>query len=98
MRFLKELLKPKLKCKRVGHVRNVKEVREGYVTDTKGFRCVADDVVQSRPFCSRCKAPLGEWKDEYRSGLNGLTLPRDDMKKLEMEGALWRSKRTERIS
>jgi hypothetical protein len=96
MRWFKELLRPKLKCARLGHVSGYREVREGYTNDTKGFRAVADEIVQSRPICQRCSEPQGEWSDDYRSGINSLTLDKDKYRILDQEGAIWFSTRTER--
>ena len=98
MRWLKEFFRPSLKCARIGHVSGYREVREGFTKDTKGYRTVADEVIQLRPICPRCSEPQGEWSDDYRSGINSLTLDTDKYRILDREGAIWFSTRTERAT
>ena len=74
--WLRELIKPALKCERVGHDWQEKS-RRGYAKSRGHFRCVADSVRQTRQECKRCKDPhpeKGEWETIDSTCLQGLTM------------------------
>jgi hypothetical protein len=90
-RWVKEFLRPSLKCDRVGHAKERRQTRTGYRYPSTGFRGVADDVAERRTVCSRCSAELTPWETIDRETINSLTMDSDRWAKLKRDGFLERS-------
>ena len=89
MRWLKELLKPALKCERLGHDWKRKTLR-AYQWPGEGYRSVADEVTFTIHECQRCQQRERREGDEVitREGIQSLSMPSEDWRKLKRDGVL----------
>jgi len=90
MRWLRELLRPSLKCERVGH--NWKQITiRGYQYPAEfSYRCVADAVTVTIHECTCCRERTRMDSDTVlrRDGLNSLSMPESDWETLRERGFL----------
>lgn len=87
LRFLKEIIRPELKCKRIG-CKHTHRNYTGYEYPPEwSYRAVADEISGKIYYCPRCKKQHNRTV-ENRSGLQGLTMPSSRWNKLKEDGVL----------
>ena len=74
-RFIREWLKPKLKCERLDH--DMRKVSRHGKKETSSYRCVADVGTFTLEECCRCghRSPKETWDFDYEDYLTGMTMP-----------------------
>ena len=84
-RWIREIVRPSLKCDRLGH-RPGWRARTVYRYPSKWG--AADRVFEQQTTCRRCKAELSDWEATRESSIHSLAMPADDWDTLRRDGVL----------
>lgn len=88
MQWLKEIFRPRLKCRRVGH-RPKEETRRTY-RRPEACGSVVDGCREKRTVCGRCREVLSGWEVTDREGYQSATLPSEMWDELKHDGVVVR--------